>query len=66
MTYRPSKSHSKAARIAVPPMAGAILIWAARESLHREIPADVALGILTGVVYAAEWARNRMKHGRKR
>lgn len=65
-TYQPAKSHSKAARIAVPPMACAILVWAVREFLHREIPADVALGILTGVVYVMEWARNKAKHGWKR
>ena len=41
-TYHPAKSHSKAARIAVPPMACAILVWAVREFLHREIPAEPA------------------------
>ena len=66
MMYNPAKSHGKAIRVAVPPMAGMVLVWAAREFLHREIPADVAMAILTGVAYGAEWLRNRMKHGWKR
>jgi xanthine/uracil/vitamin C permease (AzgA family) len=61
--YIPAKSHTKALRVAFPPGAALVLVWCAREFLHREIPADVALAILAGVAYGAEWARNKIKHG---
>ena len=66
MTYQPSKSHSKALRASVPPGLVLVAVWAAREFLGREVPSDVALAALTGIVYGVEWARNRIKHGWKR
>ena len=66
MTYQPSKSHSKALRASVPPGAVLVAVWVAREFLGRDIPSDVALAALTGIVYGVEWARNRIKHGWKR
>ena len=66
MTYQPSKSHSKAFRASVPPGAVLVAVWVAREFLGREVPSDVALAALTGIVYGVEWARNRLKHGWKR
>ena len=64
--YNPATSHAKAFRVSVPPTAALVVVWLVREFLHREIPADVALAILGGVAYGAEWLRNRMKHGWKR
>ena len=64
--YNPTISHRKAARVAVPPMAGAVLVWAAREFAGVEIPADVAFALLTGAAYALEWLRNRRKHRGRR
>ena len=66
MTYQPSKGHSKAFRASVPPGAVLVAVWVAREFLGRDIPSDVALAALTGIVYGVEWARNRLKHGWKR
>ena len=66
MTYQPSKSHRKALRASVPPGAVLVAVWAARELLGRDVPSDVALVILTALVYGVEWARNRLKHGWKR
>ena len=66
MTYQPSKSHSKAFRASVPPGLVLVAVWAAREFMGRDVPSDVALAALTGIVYGVEWARNRLKHGWKR
>lgn len=66
MTYSPTKSHGKAFRASVPPGLVLVAVWASREFLGREIPSDVALAALTGLIYAVEWARNKAKHGRKR
>ena len=64
--YQSSISHNKAARVAVPPMAGLVLVWSAREFLGMDIPADVALALMTCAAYALEWARNRRKHRGRR
>ena len=66
MTYQPSKSHRKALRASVPPGLVLVAVWAAREFMGRDVPSDVALVILTALVYGVEWARNRLKHGWKR
>lgn len=66
MMYDPQKSHSKALRASVPPGLVLVAVWAAKEFLGRDVPSDVALAILTALVYGVEWARNRVKHGWKR
>ena len=43
-----------------------VAVWAAREFMGRDVPSDVALAALTGIVYGVEWALNRLKHGWKR
>ena len=55
-------------RLTLAVLAGLVLVavWAAREFMGRDVPSDVALAALTGIVYGVEWARNRLKHGWKR
>ncbi len=66
MTYNPAISRNKAARVALPAIPAAVVVWAARQFLHVEIPGEVAVFIAATIGSALEWARNVQKHGWKR
>ena len=66
MKYDPGISRSKAARVALPAIPAAVVVWAAREFLHVEVPGEVAIFFAACIGSAMEWARNVRKHGWRR
>lgn len=66
MNYNPSISRNKAARVALPAIPAAVVVWAARQFLGLEIPGEVAIFFAACIGSALEWARNVRKHGWKR